>query len=152
MLNALLFRRHQSDSAIEIAQAATRNGHAAIVIVVAEPGFASPHGESAARIQPAIAYRSDIEIGVRDEASGIFPVVGKEQFPHSMSWFFANDGRKAGVEDGVVDDVVAGAMVLMPTSLPVSHDGGRLVLANQIADSKFRLFIDGNFSVWVWKE
>src|SRR5271157_6644145 len=78
MLDTLLRRRHQRDGTLKIAQTATLNCKAAIVIVVTESGFASPHGECAACIQPSVEYRSYVQVCIRDKASGIFPVVGKQ--------------------------------------------------------------------------
>ena len=69
-----------------------------------------------------------------------------------MGWFFPNDAGKPRVKYCVFNDVITGAVILMPTPFPVGYDCQRFVLSNQITDSKFCLVIDWNFSIGVVKE
>src|SRR5215469_14177322 len=107
---------------LKVTQTAAPDSKAPVVIVITEAALAPPHRECATRIQPMIEDRSYIHICVYDEASC------------------------------VVDDGVTGAMVLVPTSFPVGNDRRRLVLSNQITDSKLCLVIYRNLSVRILEE
>ena len=137
---------------LKVTQTAAPDSKAPVVIVITEAALAPPHRECATRIQPMIEDSSYIQICVYDEASCVFPVVGKEQLADPMGCFRANEGRKSCVKDCVVDDGVTGAMVLVPTSFPVGNDRRRLVLSNQITDSKLCLVIYRNLSVRILEE
>src|SRR5271165_792250 len=152
MLDSLFRGRHECYGAFEIAQTAAPNGKAAIVIVVTESRFPTPHRECATCIRPAVENGSYVQICVRGKAGGILPVVGIKELPYSMGRFFPNKARKPRIKYCVFDDVITGAMVLVPTPFPVGHDCQWLVLSNQITDSKLCLFMDWNFSIRILKK
>ena len=148
----LLRRRHQRYGALGIARTAAQDCQADVVIVVTKTIFTTPHGEQAASAQPDIKEGRDVQVGVGDKAVSIFPVIGEVELAYDMGRIFSNDGRKTRVKDRVFDDVVAGAMVFVPTSFPVGDDRRGFVFADQIADSELDLVAEWNFRVGIGKE
>jgi hypothetical protein len=56
-----------------------------------EAGFSTPHGERGTGFQPLVEYRSDIQVGIRRKALGIFPVFGEKEPLDCVRRLFALD-------------------------------------------------------------
>ena len=145
----LIGRRHECDCVLRTSEAASPDGQAPVVVVIAKTIFPAPHGEYGASLHPAVEHRGDIEVGIRHKSVRIFPVVVEKYLLDGMCRLLAGEGWKRSVEHCIVHDVVAGLMILVPASLPVSHDDVRLVLADQVTNAKFHFFVVGNFAIRV---
>ena len=85
-------------------------------------------------------------------ANSVFPIAREVQLSYRVRRFFADNRGKPCIKDRVLDDFVAGAVVLVPTSLPVGNDCRRLALANEITHRKLCFVIHRNFAIGIVKK
>src|SRR5437867_4643474 len=83
-----------------------------------------------------MSFRVSGKMGLRDEWRG-------------EVW---SRGGKARIKNRVAHEGVAGLVVLVPTSAPMSNDDGWLELPDAVRDGKARLVREGNFGVGIRKE
>jgi hypothetical protein len=112
----LFGRRHQGHRACEATDATLANGEALIVVVIAKAGLAAPYGKRGASPGLRFRHQSDVKVSIGNKAVRVFPVLSIESFEHRVSGIAAGDGWKCGVENGIIDDLVASAVVLVPAS------------------------------------
>ena len=153
-------RQHESHGVLELAvvrlsdsrKAAARHSQTLVIVVVVKAGFSAPHREGRTPFHPALKNTADIQVEILLEAFGVFPVLSKQEGADRVRREFALDARESRVKDGVLNDVEAGAMVLVKAALPMSDDEGRLIFPDGITNGQARFFVVGKLPIRVGKK
>src|SRR6266566_823297 len=126
---------------------------AAVVIVVPKKTcLSSPHGIEVTSLEPFLIDGLDVDVGVRDKAGGILPVVRVENFRDRMRGAAPLESFQPCEKDGIADNAVAVSMIFVPACTPVSHHNLRFMLADCVTNSQRTLFIEGDLTIRVGEE